>query len=273
MKTTKPSILLRLEYEEAAGAYLRSLPPEHFMEAKPQAQQRKITLASLAIVEAGRPDFQVFNEMLVQYPFGKPPTIRQVVPDNMVVLHPEPIKVRGSFNLPLQPVGPHWALEYVSKDSKRKDYDENFLKYERELKVPYYLLFHPDEQELLLFRRGKARYASVKPNARGRYALSDEEIEVAILDEWVRFWWKGELLLLPGALQQELDKSRMETARALRQAEESDRRAKESDLRAEKEARRAEEADRRAADLAQRFAEMEREMARLRAERLGPGGR
>jgi hypothetical protein len=33
MATTKPRHLLRLDYEKAAEVYLRSLPPEHFMEA------------------------------------------------------------------------------------------------------------------------------------------------------------------------------------------------------------------------------------------------
>ena len=43
-------------------------------------------------------------------------------------------------------------LEYVSKSSRRKDYDDNFDKYERDLKVPYYLTFYPDDQELTLYR-------------------------------------------------------------------------------------------------------------------------
>ena len=54
-------------YEAYAQEYLRSLPPEHFMEAIPQARQREITLESLALVKARRPDFHVFNELLVQY--------------------------------------------------------------------------------------------------------------------------------------------------------------------------------------------------------------
>ena len=68
MPTTRPPILLRIEYEEAAEAYLRSLPLEHFMESTAQATQRKITLESLDLVQARRPDVQVFNELLVQYP-------------------------------------------------------------------------------------------------------------------------------------------------------------------------------------------------------------
>ncbi len=43
MPTEKPRILTRLWYYEAAQEYLRGLPREHFMEATPQAHQRKIT--------------------------------------------------------------------------------------------------------------------------------------------------------------------------------------------------------------------------------------
>src|ERR1700722_716628 len=71
----KPRILMHLEYEEAAQTYLRSLPPEHFMEATAQATQRKVTLESLDLVQDRRPEIQVFNELLVQYslkPGGSP---------------------------------------------------------------------------------------------------------------------------------------------------------------------------------------------------------
>ena len=62
-----------------------SLPLEHFMESTSQSNQRKITFASLALVQARRPDFQLFNELLVQYPLPKSTKFGQVVPDNMVV--------------------------------------------------------------------------------------------------------------------------------------------------------------------------------------------
>src|SRR5271167_3914558 len=102
MATTKPRSLLRLEYAKAAEAYLRSLPPEHFMEATAQAKQREITVESLALVHADRPEIQYFNELLVQYPYGRGQKIRQVVPDNMVVVHEQPIQAEGSFDVPLQ---------------------------------------------------------------------------------------------------------------------------------------------------------------------------
>jgi hypothetical protein len=50
MPTEKPRILLDLQYYEAAQEYLRSLPPEHFMEANAQALQRKIFLESMDVV-------------------------------------------------------------------------------------------------------------------------------------------------------------------------------------------------------------------------------
>jgi hypothetical protein len=82
------------DYERAADEYCRSLPLEHFMEAKPQATQRAITLESWALLQARRSGVQVFNEMLVQY--ALPGGIGQVVPDNMIVVSDEPARAVGS---------------------------------------------------------------------------------------------------------------------------------------------------------------------------------
>src|SRR5438067_1744290 len=115
MPTQLPRALVEVNYYQAAQDYLRSLPLEHFMEATPQATQRKITLESLDLLSAARSDVHVFNELLVQYPLGedrKRPG--QVVPDNMVVLYDGDLKVEGSYDTPLQPVGPFCMLEYVS---------------------------------------------------------------------------------------------------------------------------------------------------------------
>ncbi|HEV3385168.1 MAG TPA: Uma2 family endonuclease [Gemmata sp.] len=198
---------IKVLYEWAEERYLESLPLEHFMESTPHATQRKITLESFDLIRVSRPDIQCFNELLVQYPRPghDPDKPGQVVPDNMVVVHPEPIKARGSFNTPLQPVGPLLVLEYVSKETKRKDYDDNHLKYERELKVPYYLLFYPDADELALFRYADGKYLTVRPNERGSYPIPELELEVALHEGWVRYWFRGELLPLPGELLQKLN--------------------------------------------------------------------
>src|SRR5262249_51347637 len=142
-----------------------------------------------------------------------------VVPDNMIVVYQGEIEAVGSYDVPLQPVGPLFVLEYVSKSSIRKDYEESFRKYERELKVPYYLVFYPDNHEWTLFKRGKSRYSALVPDARGRSAIPELELEVGLLDGWVRFWFRGELLARPAEMQQRLDEALQEAARLRRELE------------------------------------------------------
>jgi Uma2 family endonuclease len=177
-----PRALQEIAYEREAQAYLRSLPPEHFMETTSQGSQRAITLGSLALVKARRPEVQVFNELLVQYPVRGQRKPGQVVPDNMVVCTSEPIRAGSSYNVPLEPVPPFWVLEYVSKGHERKDYEDSFGKYERELKVPYYLIFYPDTQDLTLYRHNRRKYVTVKPNAHGRYPIPPLDLEVGLLN-------------------------------------------------------------------------------------------
>lgn len=59
MITETPRVLVEIDYDKAAREHLRRLPPEHFMEATPQATQRKITLENLDLVKAQRPDVHV----------------------------------------------------------------------------------------------------------------------------------------------------------------------------------------------------------------------
>jgi Uma2 family endonuclease len=199
-------------YARIASEYCRSLPLEHFMESTDQATQRKITVESLDLVTAQWPEFQVFSELLILYPLTeadlKKPT--RVCPDNMVVVHHEPIIAKGSFNVPLQPVGPTLILEYVSSENKRKDYVDNRRRYATDLQVPYYLLFEPEAQKLTVFRLSGKKYVAVKPNAADRLEIAPLKLEVALLDGWVRFWFQGELLPLPGDLLKERDAARAE---------------------------------------------------------------
>ena len=217
-----PRPLQRIAYEEYAEEYLRSLPLEHFMEATAQATQRAITLTSLALLTARRPDVHVFNELLVQYPRRGQRRPGQVVPDNMVVVSDQPIRASSSFNTPLESAKPFWMLEYVSKYNKRKDYEDSFRKYERDLKVPYYLVFYPDAQELTLFRHNKRKYVTMKPNAEGRYPIPELDLEVGLLDGWVRFWYQGELLPLPADLQHNLDQGQRRVDELLRRTKQQE---------------------------------------------------
>jgi hypothetical protein len=222
MASAQPKALLENAYEEAAQAYLRSLPLEHFMEATEQATQRKITLESLDLLHARCPEVQVFNELLVQYPVPGQPRFGQVVPDNMVVRCDQPIRAKSSFNTSLEPAKPFWMLEYVSASNRRKDYKDNFQKYERDLKVPYYLIFDPDALHLNLYRHTGRKYAPVRANKQDRYPIPELELEVGLLDGWVRFWHQGQLLPLPGELQSELEESKRRADALLQRAEQAE---------------------------------------------------
>lgn len=224
---------LKMIYEWAEQRYLKSLPLEHFMESTPQATQRKITLESFDIIHTMRKDVQCFNELLVQYPIPNknPDKPGQIVPDNMVVIHNKPIVAEGSYMTPLQPVGPFLVLEYVSKASVRKDEEVSYQKYENELKVPYYLLFYPDADEFTLFRLGEKGYSTVVPGANGRCPIPELELEVGLLGKWMRYWFRGELVPLPGDLLKERDAER--TARLAAEQRAKDAEAELATLREE----------------------------------------
>jgi Uma2 family endonuclease len=217
---------LKMIYEWAERRYLKSLPLEHFMESTPQSTQRKITLESFDIIHALRKDVQCFNELLVQYPIPGKDVDKpgQVVPDNMVVIHNKPIVAEGSFMTPHQPVGPFLVLEYVSKSSVRKDYEVSYEKYEKELKVPYYLVFYPDADELTLFKLKDGKYTAVPPDALGRRAIPELELEIALLGGWIRYWFRGELVPLPADLLKERDAAvqKLDAERAARLAAEAE---------------------------------------------------
>ncbi len=142
----------------------------------------------------------------------------------MVVICKDPIQAEGSYDVPFQPVRPFWVFEYVSPSNQRKDYEDSFEKYER-LKVPYYLVFHSDSQDLTLFHHQGEKYVSKRPNRRGRLAIPELSMEVALLDGWVRYWYEDELLPLPADLQREVDQLRRQLAEQSRRADEQSRRA------------------------------------------------
>jgi len=77
------------------------------------------------------------------------------------------------------------------------------------------------------------------------------------LDEWVRYWYQGELLPLPAEL--------------LEQRDANWRRAEEAVRKAEGVSRQSEDAKRQAEDLQRRLKEAEQEIARLKARNHGGG--
>jgi Uma2 family endonuclease len=209
MPTEESREELEQRYRKAAQDYFRehmdgTAPPETVS----QATQREITLASFELLIARRADVHLFNELLVRYPSEGRQQTGDVVPDNMVVVHDGPLAVDDQYDMAVQPARPFWVLDYISDDFIRKDYRRNFNTYEGTLKVPYCLTFRTEAEELRLYHHNGERYVSVKPNARQRHAIPELELEVALLAGWVRFWYRGELLLRPAELQRELEEAR-----------------------------------------------------------------
>src|SRR5262249_29566767 len=169
--------------------HFRHLDLDGFNEATTQAQQRRITLQSLELLHGQRPDVQVFNKLLVQYPQSDDEGPGQVVPDNMVVLSQTPIDVEASYDVPLQPAAPFWVLEYLPPGTRRRN-SANFGAYEKTLQVAYFLVSKPDTRTLRLHHHTGKKYVTVKPNEHGRCAIAELDLEVGLLDGWVRYWYK-----------------------------------------------------------------------------------
>jgi hypothetical protein len=171
--------------------------------------------------------------LLVQYPLRGRRKPGQIVPDNMIVLTAERIHAVTTYKVALEPSLPFWVLEYVSMGRRHKDYERSFRRYERDLKVPYYLLFYPDTQDMALYHLRQGRYASVKPNRHGRCAIRKLDMEVGLLDGWVHYWFEGELLPLTADLQRDLDAARRQAAEEKQRADAEQRRADELQQRLE----------------------------------------
>jgi Uma2 family endonuclease len=259
MATEIPRKVLEVAYHDWAQRYLRSLRMEDFMEGVSQATQRKITVESMDVVHVHRPDIQTFNELLIQAPRKGRRRPVQVCPDNLVVVCDTPIVAEGSFDVPLQPVGPFWVLEYVSKATRRKDVEVSLPKYEVDLKVPYFSMFTPDDRELVLYRHNGTKYVSVPPNEHGRYALPELEMEIGLLDGWMRFWFRGALVPLTPDLQRDLEQARQRADNEKRRADSAEQRANSAEQRAAAEKQRADNAE-------QHVRQLEDELRRLRAQ-------
>lgn len=76
------------------------------------------------------------------------------------------------------------------------------------------------------------KYTAVPPGPSGRRPIPELELEVALLDGWVRYWFRGELLPLPGDLLQQLNAAReaLAAARSELDAERQARRALEEEV-------------------------------------------
>src|SRR5262249_49853535 len=78
---------------------------------------------------------------------------------------------------------------------------------------------YPDSLDCTLYRHNGRKYVTVKPKEGGRYAVPEVEMELGLLDGWVRYWYKGRLLPLPGELQRELNEAKQQAEHERRRAD------------------------------------------------------
>lgn len=74
--------------------------------------------------------------------------------------------------------------------------------------MPYYLWFIADSLKMTLYKHTGDKFVSAQPNEHGRLEIPELELEVGLLGEWMRYWFRRELLPLPAELQAELGKER-----------------------------------------------------------------
>ncbi|MBY0231921.1 MAG: Uma2 family endonuclease [Gemmataceae bacterium] len=214
------------EYDAVERRAFANQRLEDLVESTVQGEQRSITLQSMAYVRTRSPRVQCFTDLLIiSFPKGSEKAV-EIAPDNMIVLSDKPVGAFGSFRLEKQPVAPYCVIEYVSKRSAKKDFEESFAKYER-LRMPYYLIFHPDNEEITLFRYDKRKklFVSVPPNDEDRYPLPEAELEAGILDGWMRYWFRGELVPLVPDLKAQTAKAEERAGKAEERAGKAEERA------------------------------------------------
>ena len=187
---------LKLIYEYAAAAYWYIQKHCHDELDPVAAEQRQHTAWSFAVLRGARLDIQLFTGRLIQYEQPGTDDPGQIAPDHFVVVHPKRIDARERFAIPYQPVGPLVVIDYTPA-ADRKYEPERRETYQERLKALYYLRFDLMDRKLTLFRLADGEYVSVRPNPAGRQAVPELEMEAATVDDWVRFWFRGELLPLP----------------------------------------------------------------------------
>ena len=138
--------------------------------------------------------------MLILYPSGNKSRPNRVCPDNFVVVFNGELEVDGSFRIPMQPASPIIVMEYVSPNYQAKDYEDNYRRYGSDLKIPYYLLYNPAKDSLILWHHTGKRFKAQTANSSGRFEIPELELEAGLVDGWIRYWFRGELIGLPSEM-------------------------------------------------------------------------
>lgn len=181
------------------------------------------------------------------------PDERMFAPDLIAVLDVE-AHPRQSWVVSHEGRGVDFALEINVSGNRKKDFEDNVIRYAR-LGIPEYFAFDVTRRRLLGWRLSGTEAHSYEPIVpqSGRWSSHVLDLDLALEGEQLRFFHGTAPLL--DARELILRLSGM-VDDALRKAEEGARRAEEEARRAQEEARKADDSAQRAAKLAARLREL-----------------
>jgi Putative restriction endonuclease len=124
--------------------------------------------------------------------------------------------------------------------------------YEQVLKIPVYVIFHPDEGILDLYRLINGSYKLQIPNDQGYFWLEEINLFLGVWEGtkvdrsgfWLR-WWDSSENLLPWGIER-IEQERQRAEQESQRAEQESQRAEQESQRAEQESQRAEQESQRA---------------------------
>ena len=191
MSTALASQLTFEDYEREARDCIKNLPAGYPVSHPKQAKQREITNAAFALMRVVHKDFHYFSRLRVNYSRGD--ELRRIAPDNII-----------SFGFASHTSGGNCAiggnrcslLAAFTYDcfSPPEESRQDFCVFEKELAVPYYVLFYPLHQSLRLYIHNGKNYDLASPNKKLKYEIPELNIELALHNGWLRIWFNNELL-------------------------------------------------------------------------------
>ena len=189
------------------------------MEPTSQATQREITLESLALVRARRPEVQVFNELLVQYPGRAARGLGRWCPTIWSSFTISRSRRRAAMTCHCSRSALSGCWNMFRRGITRKDYDDNMRKYEARAEGSVLPAIRPRPARIDVVPAHRGSLSLGPPDADGRCAIPELDLSLGLRHSWLRFWYQGELLPLPADLQRALDAVKQQLAEMTGRAE------------------------------------------------------
>jgi hypothetical protein len=67
-------------------------------------------------------------------------------------------------------------------------------------------LFYPEAQDLRVHHHTGEHFERMEPDTQGRCTIAEVDLQVGLLHSWLRYWYRGTLLELPGELEDRMEK-------------------------------------------------------------------